>query len=169
MEKIINLLQNFICRNFVPLIVIIISVYSPATSFGELSTAIFIPDVTVKTGQPVILPVKVNKAEKLAGIKLVIKYDPTLLVYVESKKTDATKSFMHVVNDKKPGELTIVMAAARGITAESATIFTIQFKSKDMIDKKVTSILRVTDGELMDENLKGITFKPIEAKVTIIP
>jgi hypothetical protein len=162
--KIIKLLQNFI-----PLIVIIALVCSPGAAIGDLSAPVFMPDITVKIGQPVILPVNINKVEKLAGIKLVIGYDANFLGYVESKKTDVSKSFMHVVNDKKPGELIVVMASAKGLTAEKATILNIAFSLKNTIDKKVTSIIRVSEGELMDENLKKIEFNPFEAKVTIIP
>ncbi len=151
--------------------VFIIFVFLSSNTYGvePSATALLISDITVKIGQPVILPVKVNKVTKLAGIKLVIKYDANLLVYVESKKTDISKSFMHVVNDKKPGELIIVMASAKGITAENAPIFTIQFKIKNNLDKKVSSIISIAEGELMDENLKAIAFNPIAANITIIP
>ena len=164
MHKKISITHNFIFR-----VLLLIFIFLSTNAFGETSSALSIPDITVKIGQPVILPVKVNKVTKLAGIKLVIKYDANLLVYVESKKTDISKSFMHVVNDKKPGELIIVMASAKGITAENAPIFTIQFKIKNNLDKKVSSIISIAEGELMDENLKAIAFNPIAANITIIP
>ena len=73
-------------------------------------------------GDTVSLPVVIDKVEKLAGIKLVVEYDTKALKFNKAEKTTHTANMLHVVNDKTPGKLIIVMAAARGFSAENAEL-----------------------------------------------
>ena len=73
-----------------------------------------VPTVVGTHGEVVKFPVTVNKVDNLAGIKLVLVYDRNILKFVKAEKTTYTANMLYVINDKIPGKLIIVMAAAKG-------------------------------------------------------
>ena len=97
----------------------------------------------------------IDHAEKIAGMKVVIDYDKNLLSFVKASKAKATSSFMHVVNDKKPGKLIIVMASAKGVSGDNLALVHLEFKKISQGEPKASKI-SVTQIQLMDENLKEI-------------
>lgn len=103
--------------------------------------------------------VKTDKIEMLAGMKLVLTYPKEYLKYKEAHKGDKLNSFMHVINDKTPGKLVLVMASASGISGEDIVLFKISFEKVD--DTKEQYDLSPTNCELMSEMLE-----PIECKIT---
>ena len=100
------------------------------------------------------LEVSLDAVEKLAGIKLVMEYDEKLLTYADIVKSAATTALLHVVNDKKPGRLIIVMAGANGVSGKKLKIMDLQFRTKKSNDGKTA--VKVTEIQLMSEDLKEI-------------
>jgi len=97
-----------------------------ASSATELS----IPEINGRAGQIINVPVMIDTVDNLAGVKIVLQYDKTLLTYKSSARTKQTSSLMHIVNDKKPGILIIVMAGAKGIKGKNFSIFSLEFEVK---------------------------------------
>ena len=48
----------------------------PSSVFG---TELYIPAVTATAGQSVEIPIRLDHIDNLAGVKIVLKYDPDLL------------------------------------------------------------------------------------------
>jgi len=121
---------------------------------------IYVPDLKAKAGQKVVVPVMIDQAVKLAGVKLIMTYDARALQYMEGEKTKQTTSFMHIVNDRNPGRLIIVMAGARGITGHRIALVNINFQLKKNAPDTNTRLDFVTV-QLMTEQLTEVkgTFK----------
>jgi hypothetical protein len=94
------------------------------------ATEIRISPLTAHPGQTIDVPITIDDVDNLAGVKLVMSYDPEILVFKKGAKTKQTDSLMHVVNDKKPGQIIVVMAGARGIKGKNIPIFTLSFDVK---------------------------------------
>ncbi len=122
-----------------------------------------IPSLPIVCGQPFQTPVVIDRVENLAGIKLVIKYDATFLAYETAEKGTAAASFMYVVNDKKPGELIIVMAGPKGISGKDVTLITLRFAAKAEAPNPADSPVRIMEAELMNDQL---TFIAVEIQGT---
>ena len=107
---------------------------------------------------------KVDEVKKLAGLKISITYPYQIMTYLDSIKSTKTSSFMHVINDKNPGKLIIVMASAKGISGENIPLINLRF-SLSKTDKKLPLVMSTTQCQLMDEDLKEIkcSVKHIEA------
>lgn len=96
----------------------------------------------------------VDNVEKLAGLKVIVRYPVENMKYTGSRKTNRTSGFMHVINDKNPGKLIVVMASARGITGDDLPLIELMFeKTHERKGGRLTIVLC----QLMDEDLKNIT------------
>jgi hypothetical protein len=111
---------------------------------------------TVAPGQVVDLPIVIDAVEDLAGVKLVLQYDPGQLNYRATTRGQAAAAMMHVVNDKRPGTLILVMAGATGIKGENLALFTLTFQVPDGLAKGTEIGLRITESQLMSAQLKDI-------------
>jgi hypothetical protein len=98
---------------------------------------------------------KVNEVQKLAGLKISITYPDQLITYIDSTRSAETSSFMHVINDKNPGKLIIVMASGRGISGENVPLLNLRFTLSNT-NKTLPLILSATECQLMAENLNEI-------------
>ena len=114
--------------------------------------------------------IKADEVKKLAGLKISITYPDQLLTYVDSAKSTETSSFMHVVNDKNPGKLIIVMASAKGISGKNIALLSLRF-TLSTTDKKMPLDMTTTQCQLMDENLNEIkcSVKQIDVDKRPIP
>jgi len=113
-----------------------------------------IPPLTVKSGQSIEIPIMIDEVDNLAGVRLVMTYDPEILTYKGGVKTKETDSLMHIVNDKKPGALIVVMAGAKGIKGKDFPIFKVTFEAKKDIKEIRTTKISVTEIQLMGDDLK---------------
>ncbi len=117
--------------------------------------------VSVKTSPNLQMLLKIDKAEKLAGLKVSLTYPDKTLLLKSATKTKATSSFMHVVNDKNPGKLIIVMASAKGISGSEIPLFNLDFTFSGSSVKKPSVSLDLTTCQLMSEKLEEIPCKTI--------
>ncbi len=119
-------------------------------------TELYLPDVKAKPGDPFTVPIMVDAVDNLSGVKLVMKYDKELLVYKGGNKSNETSSLMHIINDKNPGTLIIVMAGAKGIKGKDFPILALGFEvKKDITGEKITKI-EITEVQMMSDQLKDI-------------
>jgi hypothetical protein len=127
---------------------------------------ITVPYLKAKQGELVEIPVLIDKAENLAGIKLVITYDKGLLAFKEGNASKSTRSLMCVINDKNPGRLIVVMAGAKGINGKDVPLVLLTFGVKKDLPGAHSTRLEITENQLMSDQLveiKGkVTIKPLD-------
>jgi ethanolamine utilization microcompartment shell protein EutL len=145
------------CRTFpagfVGLICLLLTaIFAAAASATEVS----LPALKGKPGQTVEFPVMIDEAVKIAGVKLVIAYDKNLLTYREGHKTKETGPLMHIINDKNPGRIIVVMAGARGIVGKNFPLILLRFEIKKDAPTPSQTKLDITEIQLMGEDLKDI-------------
>ena len=143
-----------------------IAVLWKATAFA---TEIRIPPLTAKSGHTVQIPIMIDEIDNLAGVKIVMTYDPNILSFKEGVKSKETNALMHVVNDKKPGLLIVVMAGARGVKGKAFPIMTLTFEVKDGLKSNHSTEISITEVQLMSDELKDIPCKTAVHPLTILP
>jgi hypothetical protein len=149
----------------ISLFVIFALLFCPSARAAEFH----FPAATVRAGELVNLPVMVDEVSNLAGLKLVIRYDNGLLEFKKISKTRWSASLIHVVNDKKPGMLTVVMAGARGIKGKDFPVLFIGFKAKKPSGPRKTVLLEVHECQIMGAGLKEIPCTVKVDPITILP
>jgi hypothetical protein len=98
-----------------------------------------------------------------------MSYDAEILVFKKGAKTKQTDSLMHVVNDKKPGQVIVVMAGARGIKGKNFPIFTLTFDVKPGLKGNHVTKIAVKEAQLMSDQLKEIKCTVAVNPITIAP
>ncbi len=134
-----------------------------------MGTELYIPALKGKSGQNIDIPIMIDKVDNLAGVKLVLQYDPKILTYKKAAKTEQTSSLMHIVNDKKPGRLIVVMAGPKGIKGKEFSIIFLTFEAKKGLKSNHTTTLKITELQLMSDQLKDIKSKVRVSPITITP
>jgi hypothetical protein len=128
------------------------------TASATLATEIFIPRKEASPGQQVQIPVMVDQVENLAGIKLLITYDSEILVFKKAEKTKETSPLMHIVNDKVPGRLILVMAGPTGVKGKGIALMTLTFEINKNIRGIRNTRLAITEVQLKNDQLKDISY-----------
>jgi hypothetical protein len=128
------------------------------TAGGAFGTELYIPEMKAKPGDSIKVPVMLDRVDNLAGIKMVMKYDTNFLTFKKAGKTKHTSSLMHIVNDKKPGFLVVVMAGAKGIKGEAFPIILIQFEVKKELKGDQKTTFEITELQLMSDDLKDLKY-----------
>ena len=149
-------------------IIIVFGIVALAAATSATGAEISIPALDAKPGGTLVVPVMIDKVDNLAGIKLAITYDKDLLTFKKADKSKQTSSLMHVVNDKNPGKLIVVMAGARGIKGGNFHIVTLTFDvSKNADVSKKPSQMEISEVQMMTDQLKNIDFKVKIGPMTI--
>jgi len=125
---------------------------------------LYIPAIKATKASHLEAPIKLDQAQNLAGVKLVLAYDKNILEFEKASKTKDSSSLMHIVNSKIPGCLIIVMAGAMGISGHDVTLLTIHFRLKQKMTADLNTLVKVTAAELMDAKLKPVEVKIREMK-----
>ncbi len=133
------------------------------------SAEIYIPPVHGESGGAVDVPIMIDHVENLAGVKLVMTYDPKILAFKTGNKTRHTDSLMHIINDKRPGRLIIVMAGARGIGGKNFCILRLTFVIKKGLSKNHATRILIKEVQLMSDKLKDIRCTTRSTPLTISP
>jgi hypothetical protein len=143
------------------LCVLLLPVLFPDTV--SAATLKLIPNITTPN---LLLSLEIDKVEKLAGLKISLTYPDKILKFKSAKKTKATSAFMHVVNDKHPGKLIIVMASAKGISGSDMALFDLSFDLAVPSEKAKSATIKTTSCQLMTEDLKELPCEtsPYEVK-----
>lgn len=125
---------------------------------GARMTQLYIPSATGKAGETIDIPVMISKAENLAGVKIRLLYKKEFLTYESFEKGKQLKGLLHIVNDKEPGKLIIVMAGAKGVKGESFPLFTLKFKVNPSLEKDAEMVFTIGEAILMDDTPKEFPF-----------
>jgi len=126
---------------------------------SEKKAQLIFPEITVEPGQEFKYPIVLDNVPNMAGIKLALTYENNLLTYTRSEKTKTTASLMHIVNDKKPGKLVIVMAGARGVPVNNQSVMDLYFKVNSPIPETVDTKFKVIEIQLMSDTLKELAYE----------
>lgn len=132
-----------------------------------LGVELTFPAVEIDPGGGFEMPVMVDGVENLAGVKLSLSYDPRVLTFKKAEKTRATTSLMHIVNDKKPGVLIIVMAGARGIKGKKFPLLRLSFEAKTPDNLPHETKIEVKEIQLMSDQLKDLPAKIVSRPILI--
>ena len=111
----------------------------------------------------------IDRVDNLAGVKLVLNYDPKTLIFKKGTKTEQTDDLMHIVNDKKPGLLILVMAGAKGIKGKDFPILRLTFEIREGLKGNHTTEIKIKEVQLMNDQLKEIKVKTISNPILILP
>ena len=130
---------------------------------------LYLPEINAKSRQSIDVPIMIDRVKNLAGVKLVLRYDPGILKFKKGSKTEKSGSMMHIVNDKKPGRLIIVMAAAKGIKGENFSILNLTFEIKKGLTGKHTAIIKIDEVQLMTDQLKEVKCNTKVNPIIILP
>lgn len=144
----------------------IVTVFWASTAFG---VELYIPPVQGEAGQTIEIPVMIDWVDNLAGMKLVMKYDPHILTFKKGARSKYTDSLMHIINSKKPGLLVIVMAGARGIKGKDFPLLLLTFDIKKGLKGNHNTQIEIKEIQLMSDKLKVIKCKTRVAPITILP
>jgi hypothetical protein len=136
---------------------------------GVWGTELSIPELKATAGESINIPIMIDETDNLAGIKVILEYDAKLLAFEKGARTKYTDSLMHIINDKNPGKLIIVMAGAKGIKGKAFSILTLTFKIKRALSAKLMTQLRITEVELLTDRLTRIECKVKVDPLTILP
>lgn len=147
------------------LVVFVSFIFSFASPGEARATKLFIPALTAKPGASVVVPVKIDKVDDLAGLKVVLQYDSKLLTYEKTVKSAQTNPLLYVVNDKKPGRIIVVMAGAKGIAGENLALFSLFFQVKSESPGKAS--ISFGETQLMSSKLKEIKHVAVAEALTI--
>jgi hypothetical protein len=131
---------------------------------GEAPTMAFVAD----RENPWRIALVLDRADKIAGLKVVIAYDHQQLQLASAEKAKEMTSFLHVVNDKTPGRVVVVMASARGISGAELPMVHLTFTPSAGEGKQIPAAT-VTEVELMDENLQQIAVNKPEYRFALDP
>jgi hypothetical protein len=146
-------------------------ILSSSTAFAaEKKAQLIFPEITVLPGKEFKLPIMLDNVPNLAGIKLALTYDKNVLTYTKSEKTKTTASLMHIVNDKNPGKLVIVMAGARGVSVNKQSVMDLYFKVNTQVPKAIDMTFKIIDIQLMSDTLKELAYEfnisPVHVKAS---
>lgn len=120
------------------------------------ATEVYATSLTVKDVGIVEVPVGIDNVEKLAGIKLVINFDKEMLSFKAGQKTKNTQAMMHVINDKNPGKLVIVMAGATGVSGTNFPLINLLFNVKNAHKSNFSTRIEIVECQLMSDKLVEI-------------
>lgn len=153
-------------KRLFPAILVVATIYGASM---VLATQPVTPALKTAPGRIVDIPVMIDQAENLAGIKMTIRYDIKFLKFIEAVKTKKTSNFMHIVNEKKPGLLIVVMAGAGGIKGKDFPLLSLQFEITKGLKSNHTTKINITEIQLMSDKLKDIKSNIRIDPVTILP
>jgi hypothetical protein len=146
-------MDRFFLKIIIPLCGLwLVPIWISTAQGAELS----IPPIRVTSGQTFEVPLMIDQVDNLAGVKVVMKYDASILIYRGGKKTGHTASLMHIINDRKPGVLILVMAGARGIQGKDFPILHLTFTAKAGLKRNHTTRITIPEVQLMSDRLQDI-------------
>jgi hypothetical protein len=151
---------------FMLLLFLLSAILMPSSAWG---TELRIPDLTGRSGQEIRVPLVIDQTANLAGVKLILQYNKELLTFREGVKSPNTQSLMHIINDKTPGKLIIVMAGARGIQGKEMTLLTLTFAVKKGLTGNHATAIEAPEVQLMGDDLKEIECKVKTGTIVILP
>ena len=141
--------KQFVLLFFTGIVFFILTISNEALAGASLSL------VAEDQERPDSISLVIGRAERIAGLKVTINYDKDKLKFKNAEKSTSTSSFLHVVNDKYPGRLIVVMASAKGVSGDMVPLLHLTFTPITNTENNEAKV-SVTQVQLMTEDLKEI-------------
>jgi len=136
---------------------------------GAFAVTLIIPSLEARSGGYIEVPVLVDRVDNLAGIKLTLRYDDEVLQYEDARPSEWTDALMHVTNRKTPGCLIVVMAGAEGVKGRNMPLIYIGFRVKNGLKEKQSLAIRISNIQLVSDQLKNLKSDTGIHPLTILP
>jgi hypothetical protein len=159
-------------------LIFLATVVAGAAAFLALSAAVSIrpafaveiriPSMQATAGQSIKVPVVIDQIDNLAGMKLVVRYDKAAMTYRSTEKAPQANTLIHIVNDKRPGTLIVVMAGARGIKGENLEILTFTFDVGAEVPAGSALPVNIVESQLMSDQLKEVEHRTTNGVIEIV-
>lgn len=127
-----------------------------------------VPATRASAGHSVKVPVVIDRIDNLAGMKLVVRYDKEAMTYRSTEKAAQANTLIHIVNDKRPGTLIVVMAGAQGIKGENLQILTFTFDVGADVKVGAALPVNIVESQLMSDRLKDIDHQTTDGFIEIV-
>ena len=115
-----------------------------------------LPDMTGRSGDTITVSVSVDDATGIAGVELVLSYDPNLLTATGAQPATLTSGF-EISYRIHTGKIAITMAQSTGITGGSGTLVNMSLQVSEDISPEATCPLTLTKVSLYDEDTQSIS------------
>ncbi len=145
----------------------IIFLFCLALAGSAQALEVSVPDMQAQAGTVFSVPLVIDSVDNLAGVKIVLKYDPKIIVFEKADKSRYTTSLLHVVNSQNPGQLIIVMAGARGIQGKEFPVMTLGFKANPCPQPPCSAGLEITEAQFMSDKLVNLAHTIKNGQVTV--
>ena len=132
------------------------------------ATTVSIPESSGPPGATVTIPIRVDDATGIAGIEIILTFNPDLLASVETQTATLTSDFL-IADSITQGETSISLACARGITGGSGSIAEITFKVDSTATPGSSCPLAFNKVSLYDENTESIPATSKDGTFTVTP
>lgn len=142
----------------IPILALLLLIFVQASASADRVDLSFVSRIA---DNPDSFSLVIDRADRLAGIKVTLAYDTNRLVFEGAEKSKATASFLHVVNHDSPGQVIIVMASARGVSGNKLPLIHLTFHKTDP-DNPDTCSVKTTHLQLLTENLQEISVNHTE-------
>ena len=159
---------SLFCRSIKPAMMAMAFCWLVAGASPLHGAELYTAPAAMNSGGLVNVPIMIDQAQGLAGLKLVVTYDKDALKFKEGRKTQISQSLMHVVNDQKPGRLVVVMAGATGVSGRDMTLINLVFTVAKPFRGSGGTRLEVPEVQLMSDQLKEIPCT-VRAKTFVVP
>jgi hypothetical protein len=138
-------------------VIVALSLFRSGISFCEAASA-HLSLIAQDIDSPGKITLVIDHVEKLAGMKVTVTYDDKQLKFRKAEKAKSLASFMHVVNDKNPGSVIIVLASASGVSGTNLPLLHLEFTPiNSATNNNTKQTVSVSQIQLMNENLQEIT------------
>lgn len=104
-----------------------------------------------------VVPVEIDDASDIAGMDILIRFDPDILIPVEAKNTTLTTGFFIMMGNPSPGELKVSMASSKMIESGKGALVLIIFTISPEAEEDDASNLIIENVILYDENPRPIS------------
>jgi len=142
--------------NYLTQLVLTITLFIILAVIPARATEVLVGSVKGKAGSEIQLPLSLDKTDNMAGVKIVLTYDPDLLEFLKAEKTEKSQGLMHMVNSTVPGRIVLVMAGATGIAGENLMFCSLYFRIKEKLISTQQTQIRIVEAEAKSDQLKNI-------------
>jgi len=125
-----------------------------------------IPSLTADAGSSITVPINVDNAKGIAGGKITLTFDQTILTAKEAKQT-ALNNIPFFQPNVMADKVTLTMAGTKGIAGGSGAIAEIVFEVSATAKGGAKSPLTFTEAKLYDELGKDLPAEVVNGSVTV--
>ena len=123
---------------------ILISLSFTISQNAEPNITLTIPDATAAPGESFTIPLIVSKADSIAGVQFVLRFNSEILTAVGADLTDLTTGFT-LVDSASAGEIFVIFASATGISGGSGSLVNLRFRVNDTAFQGDTTTLALQE------------------------